>query len=109
MSRLAPLVTLALVCGLTAKEIKVHGYVTSVQSQGQFEIEDFKITRDRALTFELERDKDGDPAPVSFRPDDLSIGTALVITGDYDEKTGLVHAKTARVESEDQYRIKRTA
>jgi len=102
-------VTLWIVCGVcAAKEIKVHGFVTAVTSPTTFEIDDYKITRDR--TFSLELAKEGDDASVSdFKPDDIRIGTEVEVSGEYDPSTGILTPKSIKVFFDDTKLIKRTA
>lgn len=92
---------------LNAKEVKIHGYVTNLISPTQFEIEDYRITRDLSLVLELEKE-DAD-VETQFRPEDIRVGTELEIKGDYDEKTGELRARSIKVFLEDSKRIKRTA
>jgi Zn-dependent protease with chaperone function len=90
-----------------AKEIKIHGYVTNVVSSTQFEIEDYRITRDVSLVLELEK-QEGDES-LQFHPEDIRVGTELEIKGEYDEATSELHAKSIKVVLDDYRKIKRTA
>ncbi len=101
--------SLLIVCALStcAKEIKIHGYVTNVISPTQFEIEDYRITRDSSLILDLEKKEAEEP--VQFRPEDIRVGTELEIKGDYDDKSGELHAKSIKVFLDGYKRIKRTA
>jgi len=89
------------------KAVKIHGYVTSVTSPTQFEIEDFKITRDQNLTLEL--DKTDVEEQTDFRPEDISVGTELQIKGDYDAQSGELKASEVKVFLRDNRKIKREA
>jgi hypothetical protein len=102
-------VALLFVCALPtcAKEIKIHGYVTNVISPTQFEIEDYRITRDLSLILELEKEEKEEP--IQFHPEDIRVGTELEIKGEYDEKSGELHAKSIKVFLDEYKKIKRTA
>lgn len=106
---LAWFVTWCIVCGVSAaKEIKVHGFVTAVTSPTAFEIDDYKITRDRTLSLELA--KEGDDNSVSdLKPEDIRIGTEVEVTGEYDPSTGILDPKSIKVFLEDTKVVKRTA
>jgi len=95
------------VVSASAKEIKIHGYVTNLISPTQFEIEDYRITRDLSLILELEKEE-GEEA-VQFRPEDIRVGTELEIKGEYDEKSGELHAKSIKVFLDEYKKVKRTA
>ena len=98
---------LALSLPTSAKDKKIHGYVTNVISPTVIEIEDYRITRDQSLVLEL--DKGQNEGSIDFRPGDIRVGTELEIKGEYNEKTGELQAKSIRVFLEDYKRIKRTA
>jgi len=104
---LAASLLLASVLPAEAKEVKIHGYVTNIISPTQFEIEDYRITRDLSLILELE--KEDNDEPVQFRPEDIRVGTELEIKGDYDEKSGQLNAKSIKVFLDEYKKIKRTA
>lgn len=91
-----------------AKDVKIHGFVTTVNSPTNFEIDDYRITRDTSLVLEVEKDEDS-AATATFRPEDIHVGTELEIKGDYNEQTGELKAKSIKVFSEDTRVIKRTA
>jgi len=99
-----------LLCTGTAlgKDVKIHGFVTTVNSQTTFEIDDYKITRDMQLILEVEKDESGG-ATASFNPEDIRVGTELEIRGDWNESTGELRAKSIRVFLDDTRKIKRTA
>lgn len=102
-------VALLFVCVLPtcAKEAKIHGYVTNVISPTQFEIEAYKITRDTSLILELEKEENDET--IEFHPEDIRVGTELEIKGEYDEKSGELHAKSIKVFLGEYKKIKRTA
>lgn len=65
------------------KEIKIRGYITSLNSPTSFEIEDYRITRDASLQLEL----DNQTAGVSFKPEDLRVGTLVEVRGQFNDET----------------------
>jgi len=91
-----------------AKTIKIHGFVTNLNSQNSFEIDDYRVTKDVALELEIEKDDSGS-SPVTFKPEDIRVGTELEIKGEYNEQTGDLLAKSIKVFLEDTRKIKRTA
>src|SRR5260370_13027124 len=99
-----------LLCAGTAfgKDAKIHGFVTTVNSPTNFEIDDYKITRDMQLVLEVEKDESGG-ATASFNPEDIRVGTELEIRGDWNESTGELKAKSIKVILDDTRKIKRTA
>ena len=91
-----------------AKEVKIHGFVTAVNSPTNFEIDEYRITRDATIALEMEKDETG-VATATFRPEEIRVGTEVEIKGEYDEKTGELQAKAIKVYSDDTRTIKRTA
>jgi Peptidase family M48/Domain of unknown function (DUF5666) len=86
-------------------EIKIHGYVTAVNSKTSFDIEDYRITRDAAFKLEFEN-----PSPdLSFKIEDVRVGTELEIRGIYDDETGELQAKSIKVDMEQFRKLKDTA
>jgi hypothetical protein len=86
-------------------EIKIHGYVTAVNSPMSFDIEDYRITRDAA--FKLEFDN---PSPdLSFKIEDVRVGTELEIRGIYDDESGELKAKSIKVDMDQFRKLKDTA
>jgi len=111
MKRFFPLVaTLLLLIGSTcfAKEVKIHGFVTNVNSPTNFEIDDYKITRELSLVLDIEKDESGE-AKATFNPEDIRVGTELEIKGNFDEASGELKASSIKVFLDDTRRIKRTA
>lgn len=101
MRLLRVIVTVALFSSLClAKDVKIHGFVTTVNSPTNFEIDDYRITRDTSLVLEVEKDE-GSEAAATFHPEDIHVGTELEIKGDYNEQTGELKARYIRVFSED--------
>lgn len=91
------------------KERKLRGYVTAVHSPTSFEIDDVRMTRDPATTLEFEKEDDSDKSPVDFQAEDIRVGTELIVTGEFDENTRELRARSIRVILEDAKRINRTA
>ena len=52
------------------KDIKIRGYVTNVTSPTEFEIEDYRITRDQSFVLDFENDA----AELRFRPEEIRVG-----------------------------------
>jgi hypothetical protein len=96
------------VCPASAKNIKIHGYVTAVKSPTEFEIDDYRIMRDISLTLEFEKSDDPEEK-TTFKPEDIRVGTELEIHGELDESSNLLTAKTIKVHLEDYQHVKRTA
>src|ERR1700733_605885 len=87
---------LLLASASAAKDLKVHGFVTAVNSPTSFEINDYKITRDLNLTMMVKKAK-SDPAVTTFNPEEIRVGTELEITGDYNESTHELKAGSIEV------------
>src|SRR5262249_37519737 len=86
-------------------DVKIHGYVTAVNSSTSFDIEDYRITRDTAFKLEFEN-----PSPdLSFKIEDVRVGTELEIKGTYDDETGELLAKSIKVDMEQFRKLKDTA
>jgi hypothetical protein len=90
-----------------AKDVTVHGFVTAVNSPTSFEIDDYKVTHDKAVSLDLE--KQADSSLDAFKPEDIRIGTELEIQGEFDEASGELTAKSIKVFSYDTLTVKRTA
>jgi Domain of unknown function (DUF5666) len=86
-------------------DVKIHGYVTAVNSRTSFDIEDYRITRDTAFKLEFENSS----PDLSFNIDDVRVGTELEIKGIYDDATGELHAKSIKVDMEQFRKLKDTA
>jgi hypothetical protein len=93
---------------LLAKEVTIHGFVTEVKSPTVFEIDDYKITRDRSLALDISATED-DPSKAAFKPEDIRLGTELEVKGEYDEASGELKAKSIKVLFEDERKLRRTA
>jgi hypothetical protein len=91
-----------------AKSVKIRGYVTAVKSPTEFEIDDYRITRESTLILEFEK-SEGPEEKISFNPEDIRVGTEMEIRGEFDETTRQLSAKSIKVNLEDHQRVKRTA
>lgn len=87
------------------KNLKIHGYVTAVTSPTEFEIEDYRITRDRSFVLDVENASDD----LKFRPEDIRVGVELEIKGQFNEATGDLQAKSITVDMEQFKQVKQTA
>ena len=90
-----------------AKDLTIHGFVTAVSSPASFEIDDYRVTRDKTVSLDLENQADN--SLDAFKPEDIRIGTELEIKGEYDEASGELKAKSIKVLSYDTLTVKRTA
>ena len=91
---------------LAAAPVKIHGYITSIESPKNFDIDDYKITRDENLALELDK---GDYPDATFLPEDLRVGTELEVQGDFNDSTHELHATGIKVFFNDNVRMKRSA
>jgi len=89
------------------KDVTIHGFVTAINSPTSFAIDEYKVTRDKAVSLELEKQTDN--SLDVFKPEDVRIGTELEIKGDYDEASGELKARSIKVFSYDTLTVKRTA
>jgi hypothetical protein len=76
-----------------------------VSSPTEFDIEDYRITRDQQFALEFEND-DGQ---LRFRPEDIRIGVEVEIKGQLNEDTGHLRAQSIRVDLEQFKKAKHTA
>jgi len=92
---------------LTAKlkEVKIRGYVTEMRSPMDFDIEDYRITRDEAFVLDFENAS----PDVTFQLQDIRVGVELEIRGVLDEQTRELKAKTIKVDLEQFRSVKQTA
>jgi hypothetical protein len=79
--------------------------VTEFRSPTDFDIEDYRITRDAAFVLDFEN---ADPAVV-FQLHDIRVGVELEIKGLLDEQTGDLKATSIKVDMEQFKSIKQTA
>ena len=88
-----------------SKNVKIRGYVTELRSPTDFDIEDYRITRDGEFTLDFEN---ADPA-IRFRLDDIRVGVELEIRGRLDQTTGELKATAIKVDLEQFKNVKQTA
>lgn len=91
-----------------AKSVKIRGYVTAIKSPTEFEIDDYRITRDSSLVLEFEK-ADNLEEKTSFNPEEIRVGTEMEIRGDFDEGTRQLTAKSIKINLDEHQRVKRTA
>lgn len=82
--------------------------MTAVNSPTNLEIDDYKITHDLSLKLDVKKAKSDQTVP-TFKPDDIRVGTELEITGDYNESTHELKAKSIKVFLFDTVEIDRVA
>jgi hypothetical protein len=87
------------------KEVKIRGYVTDFRSPTDFDIEDYRITRDESFALDF----DNASPEISFALNDIRVGVELEIKGQFNEATGELKAKSIRVDLEQFKSIKQTA
>lgn len=107
IARLCLLILLS-VPSASAKVIKIHGYVTGVDSASNFQIEDYRVTREEGIVLSVDQAQGSDNLE-QFTIGDIRVGTELEVTGQYDEKTGALVAERIRVFPQDSKTMKRTA
>ena len=111
--RMHRLIAKTLLCVLFAsatafcRDVTIHGFVTAVNSPTSFEIDDYKVTHDKTVSIDLE--KQADSSLDAFKPEDIRIGTELEIKGEYGDASGELKAKFIKVFSYDTLTVKRTA
>ncbi len=110
MAKALPLVAALLLspCLVSAKAVKIHGFVTSVHSPTEFEIDDYRITKDASVVLELMKSEDKEEA-TAFDASGIRVGTEMEIRGDYDAASGQLTAKSIKVHLDENRRLKRTA
>jgi hypothetical protein len=96
---------LATACSVAATPVRIHGYITNIESPKSFAIDDYKITRDDSLALDLDK---GDYSDATFRPEDMRIGTELEVQGDFNDSTHELHAASIKVFFNDTVRVKRS-
>jgi hypothetical protein len=90
------------------KAVKIHGYVTSLVSPDEFEIDDYRITKDATVTLELEKSEDPEEK-ATFDPTEIRIGTEMEIRGDLEPVTNHLTARSIKISLDEHLHIKRTA
>jgi len=78
----------------STKEIKIRGYITAVTSPTQFEIEDYRITRDDSFVLDF----DNASPEVQFKLEDIRVGVELEIKGTFNTETNGLKAKSIKVD-----------
>jgi hypothetical protein len=86
------------------KEVKIRGYVTEFRSPTDFDIEDYRITRDEEFALDLEN---ASPT-VTFQLQDIRVGVELEIRGLLDPETGELKATAIKVDLEQFPKVVRT-
>jgi len=87
------------------KEVKIRGYVTDFRSPADFDIEDYRITSERAFALDFENAS----PEITFQLSDIRIGVELEIKGVLNEQTGELNATAIKVDLEQFKTIKQTA
>lgn len=87
------------------KDVKIRGYVTEFRSPTDFDIEDYRITRDQVFTLDF----DNASPEISFQLQDIRVGVELEIKGSLNEETGELKAKSIKVDLEQFKSIEQTA
>ena len=87
------------------KDVKIRGYVTAVNSPTQFEIEDYRITRDEGFALDFENAS----PDLRFNLEDIRVGVELEIKGSFNDVTGELKAKSIKVDMEQFKPQKQTA
>lgn len=86
------------------KDITIRGYVTEVTSPTEFEIEDYRISRDHGFVLDFENAS----PDVQFRVEDIRVGVELEIKGTVGD-TGELLARSIKVDLEQFKAQKQTA
>lgn len=92
--------------GVKAKPIKLRGYITDVESEGIFYIEDIRIVLEKDIF--LEFDANQEIHTDEYYMADLRVGTAVIVTGDREGKSGPVQAESIKIFVEEYKKIKQT-
>jgi len=87
------------------KEVKIRGYVTEFRSPTDFDIEDYRISRDETLQLDFDNASDD----IVFQLRDIRVGVELEIKGSLNEQTGDLKAKSIKVDLEQFKSITQTA
>ena len=90
---------------MPAEDVKIRGYVTELRSPTDFDIEDYRISRDEAFTLDFENAS----PEITFELNDIRVGVELEIKGTLNEQTGELKAKAIKVDLEQFKSIKQTA
>jgi hypothetical protein len=96
----------AAVLPIGATPVKVHGYITNLESSKNFDIDSYHVTREDNAAFEVDK---GDYPDATLRPEDLRVGTELEVDGDFNDSTHELRATGITVFINDNLRVKRFA
>jgi Peptidase family M48 len=100
-------VLLCVIIPVPAEDITIHGFVTDIKSPTRFVIDDYKVIRDSALLLDVNGPEG--VKPITFRPEDIHVGTELEVKGEYSGESGQLKAKSIKVFLEDAGIVKRAA
>ena len=87
------------------KNVKIRGYVTEFRSPADFDIEDYRITRDESFSLDFENAS----PDIVFQLGDIRVGVELEIKGSLNEETGELKANSIKVDLEQFRSIRQTA
>src|SRR5687768_5636654 len=87
------------------KNVKIRGYVTDFRSPADFDIEDYRITRDESFSLDFENAS----PDIVFQLGDIRVGVELEIKGSLNEETGELKANSIKVDLEQFRSIRQTA
>jgi Peptidase family M48 len=87
------------------KNTKIRGYVTEFRSPTDFDIEDYRITREDTFALDFENAS----PDITFKLQDIRVGVELEIKGSLNEETGELKAEAIKVDLEQFKSIKQTA
>lgn len=88
----------------TIKDVKIRGYITNVTSPNSFEIDDYKVTKDDSLAWNLENQD----ATYKFKPEDIRIGTEVEVQGSLNDETRELKAKKLTADLEQFRKLENT-
>ena len=91
--------------GPKLKDVRIRGYVTEFRLPTDFDIEDYRISRNEAFTLDF----DNASPDITFGLNDIRVGVELEIRGQFNEATGDLKAQSIRVDLEQFKSIKQTA
>jgi len=89
----------------TLRNTKLRGYVTEIRSPTDFDIEDYRISREESLALDF---KNASPE-IKFALSDIRVGVELEIRGQLNEATGSLKAQSILVDLEQFTSITQTA
>lgn len=87
-----------------AKKVKIRGYITNLISPNSFEIDEMKVTKDDSIVLDFEnQNKD-----VSFKKEDVRVGTEIEVQGLLNEETDELTATKVTIDLEQFRKLKNT-